>query len=105
MDRDNTLLLLLLSVVLTMGALDNGWGGHIDDSFVSGIWENVVRTEHINMLELRAVYCSLIRCKVLIQSDNTTVVAYLNREGALAHPPCVCEHSTFSNGVQHTTSV
>ena len=93
LDRDNTLRGVPFrdpptQVVLTTDASNWGWGGHIDDQQVSGTWETAVRSEHINMLELRAVFRSLVHFQsivsnktVLVQSDNTTVVAYINRQG------------------------
>ena len=93
LDRNNTLLGVpfkapIPHLVLTTDASNLGWGGHIDDMKTSGLWETAVESEHINMLELRAVFRSLtffrtlVRNKtVLVQSDNTTVVAYINHQG------------------------
>ena len=92
-DRNNTLCGVPFhpmppSVILTTDASDEGWGGHIDDLSVSGKWEKEVQGEHVNLLELRAVFRSLKKFQeklrgttVLVQSDNTTVVAYINKEG------------------------
>ena len=98
-DRDNTLRGVMFhplppSVILTADASDEGWGGHIDDQSVAGYWEKEVQGEHINLLELRAVFRSLKEFRtrlqgttVLIQSDNTTVVAYINKEGGQGLSP------------------
>ena len=76
------------SVVITTDASESGWGGHIDDLMVSGNWEPEVGSEHINMLELRAVFRTLKHFErvvydrvVLVQTDNSTVVSYINRQG------------------------
>ena len=62
----------------------------------SGIWEPHLQGSHINILELQAafnalrLFCSLIRKKhVLIHSDNSTVVAYINHQGSM-HSPRLC---------------
>jgi ribonuclease HI len=51
---------------------------------VSGVWSLVQQQEHINLLEMRAVILALQHFKTLLVSkavvlatDNTTVVAYL----------------------------
>ena len=93
LDRDNTCAGVPfhpppIQVVLTTDASDFGWGGHIDDHQTSGQWNAEEQVEHINMLELRAVMYSLqsfvemVRHKsVLVQTDNTTVAAYINKQG------------------------
>ncbi len=65
-----------------------GWGAHLQDQVASGKWSMYWRRCHINILELRAVYLALkqfvnvIECRcVLLATDNTTVAAYVNKEG------------------------
>ena len=65
-----------------------GWGAHLGDLSVSGQWSVQWSKEHINVLELRAVWLALKSfrqvisgCQVLLSTDNTTVVAYLNKGG------------------------
>lgn len=65
-----------------------GWGGAWGTRQVSGLWPPHFRGLHINVLELYAVWESLKAFRldlqgktVLIKTDNTTVVAYVNREG------------------------
>ncbi|MBV2113362.1 MAG: hypothetical protein KUF82_20615 [Candidatus Thiodiazotropha sp. (ex Ctena orbiculata)] len=65
-----------------------GWGAHLDDRSVSGLWSARWKEQHINVLELRAVWLALKSfCQVvsgnhiLLSTDNTTVAAYLNKEG------------------------
>jgi hypothetical protein len=55
---------------------------------VSGVWSLVQQQEHINLLEMRAVLLALQHFKTLLVSkavvlatDNTTVVAYLQNQG------------------------
>ena len=67
---------------------DRGWGGHMEDHKISGTWNRQVQKEHINVKEMRAVWKSLqhfkpqiINKSILIATDNTSVVSYLNRLG------------------------
>ena len=59
----------------------------------SGILTASEREEHINVLECRAVWLSLIHFRssihhscVLLSTDNTTTMAYINREGGTKSP-------------------
>lgn len=67
-----------------------GWGAHLLPSFdeCSGVWSQSLSTWHINMLEMQAVWEALLhweeKCssqQVLVLSDNTTVVAYIQKSG------------------------
>ena len=65
-----------------------GGGGHLDQLQVAGIWDNVWCLRHINVLELEAVRRALVhflpyvRGKLVrVRTDNTTVVAFINRQG------------------------
>ena len=65
-----------------------GWGGHWKDREVSGVWGTSDKGVHINVLELRAViltleqFCVLLQGQsVLVATDNTTTLAYINRQG------------------------
>ncbi len=84
---------------LTTDASLQGWGAHLDPQGVmfSGLWSPVTKRQHINELELRAVWFSLQEalgflkdCSVQVLSDNSTVVAYLNRQGAPGQWRCAC---------------
>ena len=80
-------------VTVTTDASKEGWGGHVqtpDQSMLfSGIWSRKeIRTCHINLLELRAIWNTLrqvqqlvARCVVKVECDNTTAVSYLNKQG------------------------
>ena len=65
-----------------------GWGAFLGGKSVSGVWSLVQQQEHINLLEMRAVLLALQHFKTLLVSkavvlatDNTTVVAYLQNQG------------------------
>jgi hypothetical protein len=66
-----------------------GWGGFlVQGPFAQGQWTDSERSRHINWLELMAVLKCLISLKdkvagksVLLQTDNTSVVCYVNKQG------------------------
>ena len=75
-------------MVLTTDASKSGWGAHLDDLTVQGVWSSQEQQLHINNLELLAVrnalhhFCTLLQGKhVLVKSDNSTVIAYINNQG------------------------
>ena len=69
-------------------ASQHGWGAHLGDSLVSGVWSLKEKGLHINQLELLAVFRALQTFQqelagsvVSVMSDNSTVVAYLRNSG------------------------
>ena len=69
-------------------ASSQGWGAHMGDSKVSGFWTRIDRRLHINCLELKAVIRALQHWapllqghQVMIATDNSTVVSYINKQG------------------------
>ena len=67
-----------------------GWGAFLEGKSVSGVWSLVQQQEHINLLEMRAVLLALQHFKTLLVSkavvlatNNTTVVAYLQNQGGI----------------------
>ena len=67
-----------------------GWGAHLGDSTARGVWSDTESCLHINFLELKAVLLALKSFKhlcrdqiVLIATDNTTVVSYINKQGGM----------------------
>lgn len=76
--------------VITTDASLRGWGATHEGRTVSGMWSSQMQLCHINYLELQAVWLALqhflplIRGQhVLVRTDNTTVVAYVNKQGGL----------------------
>ena len=66
------------------------WGAHLGDHTARGFWSLPESKLHINMLELKAVLLALKEFQdhclgqvVLIATDNTTVVSYINKEGGM----------------------
>ena len=88
-------------LVVTTDASKKGWGGHLKTFRVSGVWSQDQSLLHINVLELLAVFNSLKALelqtdisekKILIKSDNSTVVSYINRQGG-TRSPTLCLHT------------
>ena len=75
------------SIQLFTDASNEGWGTHLDQSSTKGLWSDQEKRLHINILELKAVSLALRRFKdqcqdqtVLVATDNSTVVAYINKQ-------------------------
>ena len=68
-------------------ACTTGWGAHVGETVVKGTWNDREKSLHINVLEMRAVRLALQsirlrpRLHILVSTDNTSVVAYVNRQG------------------------
>ena len=70
-----------------------GWGAHIGDSKISGTWTLTDRKLHINCLEFKVVTLALQHwvpllqgCQVMVATDNSTVVSYINKQGGTRSP-------------------
>ena len=81
-------------------ASSQGWGAYMVDSQIAGVWTHSERKIHINVLELRAVILALHHRVTVLQghhffiaTDNTTVVAYINKQGGDPFPPSVAAGS------------
>ena len=84
---------VLARKVLSTDASRAGWGAVYEGRSVNGTWSSHMQFVHINCLELQAVSLALkhflpfLRGQhVLVRTDNTTVVAYINRQGGLRSP-------------------
>ena len=82
-------------LVLETDASKEGWGASFGTKSTGSRWSQEESEEHINVLELKAVlfslrsFCdSLKRVDILIKSDNTTAVAYLNHGGGTKSTKC-----------------
>jgi hypothetical protein len=69
-------------VILSTDASLIGWGGFIPEAMVQGLWSPEEARQHINVLELQAVWNCLLELgtlvfqrRVLVKTDNTTVLA------------------------------
>ena len=73
-----------------LDASKEGWGAHLNERTARGTWSVPESKLHINHLELNAVFLALKEFQdlcsnniVLVATDNTTVVAYINKEGGM----------------------
>ena len=83
-----------------------GWGGHTQGLEVAGLWTRAQTQYHINSLVMMAVHNVLIHWKdifvnsvVLVGTDNSTVVAYLNKQET-----CAPWQDAYCFGQPNTTS-
>ncbi len=77
-------------VVVSTDASAMGWGAMCNGHAAAGLWTGSRLQWHINCLELLAVWLALRRFKgllhdkhVLVRTDNTATVAYINHQGGL----------------------
>ena len=69
-------------------ASNEGWGAHLEQNSTQRLWSPQEKGLHINVLELKAVFLALRHFKdqcqdqtVLVATDNSTVVAHINKQG------------------------
>ena len=69
-------------------ASSSGWGAHLLDQNVSGVWSAQEKLLHIKVLEMKALFLGLQAFQedvaghhVTAMCDNSTVVAYVNKQG------------------------
>ena len=73
------------SIQIFTDASNKGWGAHLEEVSTKGLWSDGEKRLHINVLELKAESLALKRFKdqyhnqtVLVATDKSTVVAYIN---------------------------
>ncbi|KAI2644945.1 ORF V: Enzymatic polyprotein [Labeo rohita] len=81
-------------VTLATDASLTGWGAVMSGHTARGLWRGHQLTWHINCLEMLAVFQALkhflpdLRDRhVLVRTDNTAVVSYINHQGGLRSRP------------------
>ena len=74
-----------------------GWGVDMGDSQISGTWTRTDCKLHIICLELKAVFSALQHWapvlqghQLMIATDNSTVVSYINKQGGTHSPTLLC---------------
>ncbi len=77
-------------IVVTTDASSTGWGATCNGQAASGLWTGLRLLWHINCLELWAVHLALRQFRqlllgkhVLVRTDNTAAVSYINRLGGI----------------------
>ena len=80
---------------LTTDASMTGWGAISDNEQTGGTWSSYECESHINVLEMKAVLLGLQsffsdhkNIEILVKSDNTTTVSYINRLGGSKSSEC-----------------
>ena len=64
-----------------------GWGAHLLNQHVSGVWSDQEKLLHINLLEMKALFLGLQAFREVVighvtaMCDNSMVVAYVNKQG------------------------
>ncbi len=96
-------------------ASTKGWGGHLEHPqlHVSGVWNTEDQSLHTNVKELLAVLYTLRGLQkwvenktVLVTTDNTTVVAYINRQGGTrSHTMLTVTKRLFAWAETHETQI
>lgn len=76
------------SLTLYTDSSSLGWGAYLNGLTASGQWSSQLQREHINVLEMKAVCLALSHFReslsnksVVLATDNSTVVAYLENQG------------------------
>ena len=75
----------------------SGWGAHLLDRVVSGVWSEQEKLLHINLLEMKALFLSLQSFQELVTGhcvtamcDNSMVVSCVNKQGGtVSRPLCL----------------
>lgn len=74
-------------------ASTTGWGASSGELCTHGWWSKKEKSNHINYLELKAVFYALkcyasdlSNCDILLRIDNTTAISYINRFGSIQYP-------------------
>ena len=75
-------------------ASKEGWSAHLNEFTARGSWSVPESKLHINYQELKAMFLAVKEFQdlcvdkiVLVATDNTTVVAYINKEGGMRSGP------------------
>ena len=91
-----------------------GWGAHLEPTTLSfhGRWTENQSQLHINMLEMMAIRLALKQAKtfihhscIMISTDNTTVVSYINKQGGTHSPNLLrrsLENTQLVPGTRHS---
>ena len=85
-----------LDLHLYSDASCSGWGAHLLDQHMSGVWSDQEKLLHINLLEMKALFLGLqafredvIGHHMTAMCDNSMVVVYVNKQGGHGFPGSV----------------
>ena len=83
----------VLTIIFTDASIE-GWGAHLNEHTAEGTGSLPGSKLHITYLELKAVFMPLKEFQdlcsnkiVLVATNNTTVVSYINKEGGMRSGP------------------
>lgn len=90
---NNSISLEKFKIEIFSDASLSGWGIFCNGRKSRGWWSDTEKKEHINFLELKAVYYGLLciaknlkSCSILLRIDNTTAISYINKLGSVQFP-------------------
>ena len=81
-------------LVVFTDASNEGWGAHVGSETAGGRWTAEELSDHINVLELRAILlglqslCEATQKHIRIMTDNTTALAYVKHQGGVKSGEC-----------------
>ena len=99
-------------LTLTTDASNLVWGAVCGDTSTGAFWSLEEQGNHIHFLEVKAVllglkslYGAFSEKHILVQSDNTTTVAYISAMGGIKSIPCnemaIVKWDWYLNHAQH----
>lgn len=99
--------------LISKDASTRGWGVVLNGTWVRGLWELPWTSQHINMLELKAIHLALgyslphlADRHVLVRTDNVVAASYVNRQGGLTSPLlCKVGHNLLTWAQPHILSL
>jgi hypothetical protein len=84
------------SLTITTDSSGFGWGAHLNNYPLEGLWTSSEIDDHINVKELRAIlralegFQNLIENRsVLVRTDSMTAFWYIEKQGGTRSPPCL----------------
>ena len=87
----------LPTITVQTDASTQGWGFTCQGQLFNGLWTQPEKRLHINLLELKVLKIAFDRIPTLLANqtvlflvDNTTVIAYINKQGG-THSPALTE--------------
>ncbi len=104
---------VLRKQLITTDASMRGWGVMLNGTWVRGHWEPPWTSQHINVLESRAIHLALGNSlpnladrHILVRTDNVVAAPYMNRKGGLTSLLlCKVSHNLLTWAQPHILSL
>lgn len=96
-------------VELFTDASESGWGAHTQEHQTGGRWLQV-ETDHINVLELKAILfglkslCRISNSHIRVRTDSTTALAYVKNMGGTRSGKCLSVSTDIWNWAQQNNN-